>query len=155
MRTWACGEHGCAVGCVRRPADGAALGQEVASGLSRTRALRRADALAALGRKLFFDPLLSGSGKCACATCHDPKFGYGRRMHGRSNQGERRYAMGNSSDAVSKVLADYPAVRRARLLTPAPPATTAWTLVLAAVLLGTAEWIGDAIQARIPPAFTG
>lgn len=26
-----------------------------------------------LGRKLFFDPLLSGDKKMACATCHDPK----------------------------------------------------------------------------------
>jgi cytochrome c peroxidase len=34
-------------------------------------------ALAALGRKLFFDPSLSASGKLACATCHDPKRAYG------------------------------------------------------------------------------
>jgi cytochrome c peroxidase len=27
----------------------------------------------ALGRALFFDPLLSGNNKVACATCHDPK----------------------------------------------------------------------------------
>lgn len=26
-----------------------------------------------LGRKLFFDPLLSGDGKMACASCHDPQ----------------------------------------------------------------------------------
>ena len=30
-----------------------------------------------LGRKLFFDPRLSASGKMSCATCHDPRFGYG------------------------------------------------------------------------------
>jgi cytochrome c peroxidase len=32
----------------------------------------RAAALAALGRQLFVDPGLSGSGRVSCATCHDP-----------------------------------------------------------------------------------
>jgi cytochrome c peroxidase len=31
----------------------------------------------ALGQKLFFDPRLSGSGRTACATCHNPDFAYG------------------------------------------------------------------------------
>jgi cytochrome c peroxidase len=35
------------------------------------------DALAALGRKLFFDPALSASGQLSCATCHDPTRAYG------------------------------------------------------------------------------
>jgi cytochrome c peroxidase len=30
-----------------------------------------------LGRQLFFDRSLSASGQMACATCHDPRFGYG------------------------------------------------------------------------------
>jgi cytochrome c peroxidase len=30
----------------------------------------------ALGRLLFWDPILSGSGDIACATCHHPNFGY-------------------------------------------------------------------------------
>jgi len=30
----------------------------------------------ALGEKLFFDPILSGSGKMSCATCHDPALGW-------------------------------------------------------------------------------
>jgi cytochrome c peroxidase len=30
----------------------------------------------ALGRLLFWDPILSGSGDIACATCHHPDFGY-------------------------------------------------------------------------------
>jgi cytochrome c peroxidase len=30
----------------------------------------------ALGRLLFWDPILSGTKDVACATCHDPKFGY-------------------------------------------------------------------------------
>jgi cytochrome c peroxidase len=30
-----------------------------------------------LGRRLFFDPQLSASGKMSCATCHDPRLAYG------------------------------------------------------------------------------
>ncbi|RFA25320.1 cytochrome-c peroxidase [Alkalilimnicola ehrlichii] len=30
-----------------------------------------------LGKKLFFDPRLSGSQQLACATCHDPQLGWG------------------------------------------------------------------------------
>jgi cytochrome c peroxidase len=43
-----------------------------ADGLTRAEAYRRAAALTALGRKLFFDPALSASGALACATCHSP-----------------------------------------------------------------------------------
>ena len=32
---------------------------------------------AQVGQKMFFDQSLSGSGKMACATCHDPAFAYG------------------------------------------------------------------------------
>ena len=48
-----------------------------AAQLSRNEAVRRAQALASLGRKLFFDTALSGSGKLSCASCHDPAFAYG------------------------------------------------------------------------------
>jgi cytochrome c peroxidase len=34
-------------------------------------------AIIALGQRLFFDPQLSGSGRTACATCHNPDFAYG------------------------------------------------------------------------------
>jgi len=34
-------------------------------------------AMAQLGRKLFNDPKLSGSGRVSCATCHDPAHAYG------------------------------------------------------------------------------
>jgi cytochrome c peroxidase len=34
-------------------------------------------ALAELGRQIFFDPLLSASGRMSCATCHDPAHAYG------------------------------------------------------------------------------
>ncbi len=33
--------------------------------------------MSALGKKIFFDPTLSASGKMACATCHNPSFAYG------------------------------------------------------------------------------
>lgn len=45
--------------------------------LSRDQAFRRARDLAELGKKMFFDPALSGSGKVSCASCHDPRFAYG------------------------------------------------------------------------------
>lgn len=47
------------------------------TGLSRPQAYARAAALGELGRKLFFDPSLSASGKMACATCHDPQHAFG------------------------------------------------------------------------------
>jgi cytochrome c peroxidase len=34
-------------------------------------------AAARLGKKIFFDKSLSGSGRMACATCHDPRYAYG------------------------------------------------------------------------------
>jgi cytochrome c peroxidase len=40
-----------------------------------------ADALADLGRKLFFDRSLSASGKLACSSCHDPHYAYGPPPH--------------------------------------------------------------------------
>ncbi|WP_063673906.1 cytochrome-c peroxidase [Dyella thiooxydans] len=33
-------------------------------------------AVARLGKALFFDPMLSGSGRQSCASCHSPAFGY-------------------------------------------------------------------------------
>ncbi len=37
----------------------------------------RADDMASLGKALFFDPSLSGSGAMSCASCHDPAHGFG------------------------------------------------------------------------------
>lgn len=37
---------------------------------------RAENPLVVLGQKLFFDTRLSGSGRTACATCHEPRFGY-------------------------------------------------------------------------------
>jgi cytochrome c peroxidase len=34
-------------------------------------------AMTELGRRLFVDPQLSASGQMSCATCHDPRLGYG------------------------------------------------------------------------------
>jgi cytochrome c peroxidase len=44
--------------------------------LSRAEAYQQAAALAVLGRALFFDPILSGSGKESCSTCHLPDRGF-------------------------------------------------------------------------------
>jgi cytochrome c peroxidase len=49
-------------------ADQAASGPETAAELS---------AVAQLGRKMFFDPSLSGSGQLSCASCHSPAHAYG------------------------------------------------------------------------------
>lgn len=45
--------------------------------LSRADAFARAQSLTALGRKMFFDPALSASGKQACSSCHDPHHAFG------------------------------------------------------------------------------
>jgi len=45
--------------------------------MSRTEARRQAAGLTALGRRLFSDPALSGSGRLSCASCHDPAHGFG------------------------------------------------------------------------------
>jgi len=47
------------------------------AGMTRAQAYARATALEQLGRTLFADPSLSGSGRMACATCHDPARGFG------------------------------------------------------------------------------
>jgi cytochrome c peroxidase len=45
--------------------------------LSRTEAFARASAMSAIGRKMFFDPSLSASGRQACVSCHDPGHAFG------------------------------------------------------------------------------
>ncbi len=40
---------------------------------------RRDEALIELGRRLFFDPLVSRSGRRACSSCHDPEHGFSDR----------------------------------------------------------------------------
>jgi cytochrome c peroxidase len=52
----------------------------VPPGLARSRAVPQDNQLSAervrLGRRLFFDPLLSADGTVACASCHDPQHGF-------------------------------------------------------------------------------
>jgi cytochrome c peroxidase len=45
--------------------------------MSRADAYALADALSAIGRKMFFDPSLSASGSVACSSCHDPAHAFG------------------------------------------------------------------------------
>lgn len=63
-------------GCRRSaPVQGGAV---AAAGAARpVRELSPLSAQARLGRKIFFDASLSGSGKMSCASCHDPEHGYG------------------------------------------------------------------------------
>ncbi len=46
-------------------------------GMSRAEVYARVNVLTELGRRLFFDPTLSASGRLACASCHDPAHAYG------------------------------------------------------------------------------
>jgi cytochrome c peroxidase len=45
--------------------------------MSRAEVYARVDILAELGRRLFFDPALSASGRLSCGSCHDPAHAYG------------------------------------------------------------------------------
>ena len=63
----------------RRPQDTlpAELPAEIPLGLPSTLdAARPEEAAVALGRRLFFDPVLSIDGSVACASCHDPGHGF-------------------------------------------------------------------------------
>ena len=46
-------------------------------GRSRSAVNRQVGVLTQLGRRLFFDPDLSASGRLSCASCHDPAHAYG------------------------------------------------------------------------------
>jgi cytochrome c peroxidase len=56
---------------------GAAAAQTGAPNPTRAQVYGRAAALESLGRKMFADPLLSGSGQVACASCHSPDHAFG------------------------------------------------------------------------------
>ena len=45
--------------------------------ISRAAVYAQVSILAELGRRLFFDPTLSASGRLSCASCHDPAHAYG------------------------------------------------------------------------------
>lgn len=51
--------------------------QAATGAMSRSEAYRQSQALEALGRRLFFDPSLSASGRMSCATCHSPEHAFG------------------------------------------------------------------------------
>ena len=60
-----------------------------------------------LGKALFFDPRLSGTGQMACASCHDPDLGWadGRSTSfGHSRQALKRNAPGIMSAGASQAL---------------------------------------------------
>ena len=65
----------CLAVCSLLAAGAAAPAKE--AGMTRAQAYARAAELAALGARLFNDPLLSASGRMACASCHDPAHAFG------------------------------------------------------------------------------
>ncbi len=70
LRIWLC-----LVACTAIAAANIAFADE--AGMSRAQAYARAAALQALGRTMFFDPALSGSGQMSCSSCHDPQRAFG------------------------------------------------------------------------------
>lgn len=48
-----------------------------AGGQTRAQVYESVRKMTAVGKQLFFDPSLSGSGKLACASCHSPQHGFG------------------------------------------------------------------------------
>jgi cytochrome c peroxidase len=52
-------------------------GAEELTGESRAEVYGQVEALTALGRRMFFDPSLSASGKMSCASCHSPLDAFG------------------------------------------------------------------------------
>ena len=63
----------------------------------------------ALGRLLFFDPILSGHKDVACATCHHPEFGFAESLE--ISIGVNGRGMGSKRDFVTPV-GDIPFVKR-------------------------------------------
>lgn len=51
-----------------------------------------------LGKKLFFDPRLSGDGNMSCATCHSPMFGWSDGMA--TGRGSKSMVLGRASPTV-------------------------------------------------------
>ena len=63
----------------------------------------------ALGRLLFFDPILSGHKDVACATCHHPEFGFAESLE--ISIGVNGRGMGSKRDFVTPI-GDIPFVKR-------------------------------------------
>ena len=63
---------------------------------------------AALGKLLFFDPILSGKKDVACATCHHPDFGFAESLE--ISIGANGKGLGSKRDFVSPN--DIPFVKR-------------------------------------------
>src|SRR5688500_1997468 len=62
----------------------------------------------ALGRLLFWDPILSGPRDVACASCHHPRFGYAENrdisigVNGVGLGEDRRFSSGNTIPFVKR-----------------------------------------------------
>jgi cytochrome c peroxidase len=81
----ACDAHGPASGAGGAPAQAVlavsaahgAADPVAAGGQTRAQVYEAVRKKTALGKQLFFDPSLSGSGKLACASCHSPEHAFG------------------------------------------------------------------------------
>lgn len=62
---------------VAPPSPDAVSGSAQGGGQTRAQVYDSVNRMTALGRQLFFDPSLSGSGKLACASCHSPDRAFG------------------------------------------------------------------------------
>jgi cytochrome c peroxidase len=77
------------------PTIDAGVAYEELSALARPLGPKPAKELAALGRRLFFDPILSASNQISCANCHHPELGWGdgvRQSFGHNRQRGKRNA---------------------------------------------------------------
>lgn len=68
---------GCDRSMTRKPAASLSQANTQEQATSRAAIYQQVQHLTALGRQLFFDPTLSGSGKLACASCHSPSYAFG------------------------------------------------------------------------------
>jgi cytochrome c peroxidase len=78
----ACDTHGpvgvaSVQGMAASPAGGPTRGATHGGGQTRAEIFESVRQMTALGKQLFFDPSLSGSGKLACASCHSPDHAFG------------------------------------------------------------------------------
>jgi cytochrome c peroxidase len=77
------------------PTIAAGVDYQELSALPRTGASKPDKELVALGRRLFFDPVLSASNQISCANCHHPELGWGdglRQSFGHDRQRGKRNA---------------------------------------------------------------
>ncbi|MFL9842865.1 cytochrome-c peroxidase [Flavobacterium rhizosphaerae] len=64
------------------------------------------DSLRALGKKLFYEPLLSNSGTMSCASCHDPKLAFTDGLPTSAASVEGKNVLRNAPTLINAVFSD-------------------------------------------------